>query len=257
MVEKIKKENVKKTAVKKKATKVSSLNKKNVVVKEEVNVIENPFTVDMFFTFYFKGWMDSFKLKGRTSRFELWIFMLVNALIMAFIQLKCCYMFSDKYLVDANALGLSINQIEYRIFWAEVAFYLSFFIPLVPIASMMIRRMHDIGKLAWNGYLEPVVKGFVVLSLLSYVDNMIDDIDYSGITLTLNVCYVTILYSIGYYSLKFLFSVMFYDGDKNDNEYGKAQYKEDCYLVYALKFSVFYFLFIGTMILFYIGLYSL
>ena len=263
MVDGVKKTTGKKQVVRKKTTQVKTSKQKNSIKEVDVKIDAQPqvkdavFSADMFFTYYVKGWKDCFKLKGRTSRFELWVFMLVNSLIMALIQLKCCYIFSDKFLVDANASGLNIEQIDDRIFWAEVAFYSSFFIPLMPIASMMIRRMHDIGKLAWNGYLEPVAKGFVVLSLLSYVDGLLIDVEYYNVQLIMNVFYVTILYSVGYYSLKFLFTTMFYDGDKNDNQYGIAQFKNEFYKTYALKFSVFYFLFTGTMLLFYIALYLL
>ena len=258
MVTKTKKE----TSTKAKAT---SVKKKSVAKKVEPkveNVVEvaknnDVFTADMFFTCYFKGWKECLNFKGRTSRFELCIFLLINALIMSLIQIECCYIFSDKFLLEANLRGLSLEQIDSRIFWAEVAFYSSFFLPLLPIVSMMIRRMHDIGKLAWQGYLEPITKGIVVLSVLSYINTLLADVEYFNIMLIMDVFYVTILYSVAYYSLKFIFTTMFYNGDNEANEFGEPAFKSDYYKTYALKFIIFYYLFVATMIFFYIGLYIL
>ena len=221
--------------------------------KEEPKEIISPLII---IKLWLDGWKKTFKLRGRTSRFELWIFILVNSILSIGLQLKCSYVLSSRFLRDAKIKGYSLETIDNYVTFAEIAFYLVLLIPLFPLGSMLIRRMHDIGKLAWKNYLEPAFMGMVVLWALFlgilYINNWEEA--YSWVILAMGVCFTTTLYAVGYYILKFLIPTLFYQGDKETNAYGKSQYNTDEHENIALKFSCIYFLFIGTIGLLYLAI---
>ena len=209
----------------------------------------------MFFKIFYDGWKRSFDLKGRTSRVELWAFLIVNAVISTIIQLRCNYILSPRFLIDANILGYSIEKIDTYVTWAEWLFWGSMLLPLIPIFSMLIRRMHDLGRLAWHGYLEQVFMGAVVLWLLIVG---IEELKYTSLEYTMlamGVCVVTILYSVLYYGFKFLIVTLFYKGNENKNRFGEAKFKSQYDDEFALKLSVFYILFILTIGMLYLGMW--
>ena len=90
---------------------------------------------------WFDGWKKAFILQGRSSRFELWTFILVNSVLAVIAQLRASYIMSDRFLTEAYARGYSIEQIENNIIIAEIVFAVATFLPLIPTFSMLIRRM--------------------------------------------------------------------------------------------------------------------
>ena len=246
MVDNLKKELKKKVSPKRKTIKKETINSVEEVKNEKdlSNKVEIKFfTPDMFFKIFYEGWKKSFDLKGRTSRVELWAFMIVNVVISSIIQLRCNYVLSSRFLVDANILGYSIEKIDTYVVWAESIF------------SMLVRRMHDLGRLAWHGYLEQVFMGVVVLLLLIVG---IDELKYTSLEYTMlamGVCFVTILYSVFYYGLKFLIVTLFYKGNENKNRFGEAKFKSQYDDEFALRLSVFYILFILTIGMLYLGMW--
>ncbi|MCM1323883.1 MAG: DUF805 domain-containing protein [Acetobacter sp.] len=195
---------------------------------------------------WFNGWKQTFNLKGRSSRFELWAFLLLNSILMVIIQLKCSYTMSDRFLRSAHSAGYSLSQIENRIIIAEIIFYLSIFIPLFPTVSLLVRRMHDLGKLAWANYFEPMFMSIVAMSLLFFTLLELEKTNYDSIALLLSICFITTFYGAGFYGLKTLITTMFYRGDTKDNEFGTAHYNDDEHETQALNLSCLYFLFILT-----------
>lgn len=244
----------KKPVAKKTATKTP---KKAAPVKEKAavataeNEIISPFII---LKLWFEGWKNTFKLHGRSSRFELWIFMLINSILTIGIQLKCSYYMSSRFLRVANAEGMSIETIENYIVFAETIFYLVIILPLFPLGSLLIRRMHDLGHLAWHNYLEPMFMGMVVLWVLFLSLTYIADTNYVYTALLLNLCFVVNLYAIGFYGLKFLIMTFFYRGDLVKNRYGEPQYNTDEHEEWALNLSCLYFLFIFTISLLYLAI---
>ncbi len=203
---------------------------------------------------WFDGWKQTFNLKGRSSRFELWAFLLLNSILMVIIQLKCSYTMSDRFLRAANQAGYSLTQIENRIIIAEIVFYLTIFVPLFPIVSLVIRRMHDLGKLAWANYFEPVFMSVVAMSLLFLTLLELQKTDYEYIAILLSVCFITTLYGAGFYALKTLITAMFYRGETTANAYGAARYNDDEHETHALNLSCLYFLFILTIGILYLAI---
>jgi len=196
---------------------------------------------------WLEGWKKTFTLQGRSSRFELWIFMLVNSILTIGIQLKCSYILSARFLRNATAEGYSLDTIETYINIAQIAFYAVLLIPLISVFSLLIRRMHDIGKAAWKYYLEPLCYGLMTAAGLLIFINALDEIGgYDNSLILLSACFCITLYSIGYYTLKFLITTAFYRGDIADNKFGKTQYNDDEHERLALKFSCFYLLFVSS-----------
>ncbi|MBS5833721.1 MAG: DUF805 domain-containing protein [Acetobacter sp.] len=200
------------------------------------------------------GWKKTFTLRGRSSRFELWTFLLVNSVLTVIIQLKCSYILSPRFLRAANDMGYSLPKIENYILAAETLFYLVILLPLFPVGSLLIRRMHDLNRLAWRNYLEPVFMGVVVLSMINLTVASLANTDFAYTIMLLSICFVTILYGVGFYGLKFLIMTLFYRGDAEKNNYGPARYNDDEHEERALNLSCWYFLFMGTVGLLYLAL---
>jgi len=201
-----------------------------------------------FLKVWLDGWKKTFVLRGRSSRFELWCFLFLNSIISVTIGLKCCYIMSSRFLISAAERGFDIETIDSYIFWAEIIFYLALVIPLFPLGSLLIRRMHDIGKLAWQDCLEPAFMGMVVVWVLFLTLCYLDETDYVYTSLLLATCFVTTLYATAYYILRFLIMTMFYVGNEGQNRYGASKFNTPECEDKALTLSAFYFLFIATVL---------
>ncbi len=228
-------------------------------IKKKADVVDNKndekITPDLFFRIFYDGWKNSFNLKGRSSRLEIWCFLLVNAVLSVIIQLKCSYFLSSKFLIDANVLGYGIEKIDTYVTMAQIFYWGSVLLPLIPIFSMLVRRMHDLGKLAWYGYLEQVFMGVVVMSILMIAIDELMNVNFELLALFLSGCFVTFLYSVLYYSLKFFVVTLFYKGGDVKNEFGEARYVGKIYDEFALKVSIFYMLYIMTVGMLYLGVW--
>jgi len=239
---------VKKKPVRQKANpKNVSKTKKTSV--EAVKNLANPKEEIKALTFlkvWWDGWKKTLVLRGRSSRFELWCFLFLNSIISVTIELKCCYIMSSRFLISAVERGFDIETIDSYIFWAEIVFYLVLVIQLFPLGSLLIRRMHDLGKVAWQDCLEPAFMGMVVVWVLFLTLCYLSETDYVYTSLLLATCFVTTLYATAYYILRFLIMTMFYVGDEGKNRYGTSKYNTPEYEDAALTLSAFYFLFIAT-----------
>jgi uncharacterized membrane protein YhaH (DUF805 family) len=199
------------------------------------------------------GWKKTFSLQGRSSRFELWTFILLNSILAIIAQLRASYIMSARFITDAHAKGYSINQIENNIIIAEVVFTIATVLPLIPTFSMLIRRMHDLGEIAWKKYLEPIFMAFTTIGILGYAQLSINSETLAYLSMIISVCIITLLYSAMFYSTKFLVKTLFYTGDSKKNEYGKAMYKEAMYEEHALNFICLYILFALTIGILYLA----
>ncbi len=235
----------KKTPVKTADVEVTSVRKPEKISKKTPQP-KPQFQITELFKVWFEGWKNTFNLKGRSSRFELWTFLLFNAVLAAIVQLKCSYYMSERFLRAAADAALDLDTIERYIANAEIIFYLSFLIPFIPFCTMLIRRMHDLNKLAWKNYMEPIFMGCVVISMLFIALTELENTDYAYTALLLSVCFVTILYSVGFYGLKVLIMTMFYRGNTNANEFGAARYNDDTHEEHALNLSCIWALFVLT-----------
>ncbi len=200
------------------------------------------------------GWKKTLVLRGRSSRFELWCWLLPNTILCTIIQLFCAYILSPRFLRTANQLGYTIELIESFITTAQIIFYLVMIVSLFPLGSLLIRRMHDLNRLAWKNYLEPVFTGAVVFSALNFAIILLSNTAYAYTILLLGICMVAIFYGICFHMSKFLIMVLFYRGNIGHNLYGSPKYKSDEYEEPALNLSCIYFLFITTIGALYLAL---
>lgn len=202
---------------------------------------------------WFEGWKKTFTLEGRSSRFELWTFILLNSILAIIAQLRCSYIMSERFIKDAYAQGYSIERIESNISIAEIVFAIATLLPLIPTFSMLIRRMHDLGELAWKKYLEPVAMASATIGVLGYALFSIPDEDHAYLSMILSVFIITLFYAALFYGVKFMIKTLFYTGDNKKNEYGKAQYKDVIHEEQALNFICLYALFALTIGLLYLA----
>ena len=252
---------VKKTATSAKKTAVKA--DVAATAKKSVKPTKNKETITpkMIFDIWLSGWKNMFKLQGRSSRLELWVFLLINSVLTSLIHLGCYYIASPNYLRSAYANGYGIEDIEMHIASANIVFYLVMIITVVPLISLLIRRLHDVGHLAWKKYLEPASMSMVSMWIMFLASLYIEEMRYNeGITellaiiaLALYTCFIISLYATGYYCLKFLITTLFYTGMEEANPYGKAVvYNTPYYENIALSLSCIYLLFISTTSLLYL-----
>lgn len=208
----------------------------------------------ILWNFWLDGWKKTFTLRGRTSRFELWGWLLPNTVLCVLIQLLCTYILSPHFLRNANQHGFTIKEIEHYIAAAQTIFYFVMVVSLFPLGALLIRRMHDLNRLAWKDYLEPVFTGVVVLSALNFAIALLSNTIYAYTTMLLGICTITIFYGVCYHLLKFLVMTLFYRGNLRHNLYGAPKYKGDEYEEPALNLSCIYFLLIATVGLFWLAL---
>ena len=258
---------VKSTSVKKTkpATAKTAVSKTEVSVAAKKSIkptkIKETITAKTILDIWLNGWKKMFKLKGRSSRFELWVFTFINSILTFFIHLVCRYIASSNYLRSAYAKGYNIEEITNHITIANILFHLVTIIAILPLIGLLIRRMHDVGHLAWKKYLEPASMSMVSMWIMLLASLYIEDMQYNeGITeflaiiaLALYTCFIISLYATGFYGLKFLITTLFYTGTEDTNTYGKAPiYNTTYYENIALNISCIYLLFISTTSLLYL-----
>ena len=257
-----------KSSVKKPARSVKKSNNTKMVVSKSVKTAAKPLkeapkkaseaetaegimSALVMIKLWFEGWKKTFVLRGRTSRFELWNFLFFNSILAVIVQLKCSYFLSERFLRDAAGAGYSLVDIDKYISYAEIGFYLVVLLPLFPLGSILIRRMHDVGRLAWDNYLKPVFMSMVLLSVLLYTLELLLDTDYANTVILLQVCFMTTVYGMFFYAIKFLIMTLFYEGDKGRNAYGESKYGSAAHEEWALNLCCLWALFIFTVMLLY------
>lgn len=243
--------NAKPTAVKKTKAVAKSVKEAPKKAASNVSVKEEVMSPLVMIKLWFEGWKKTFVLRGRSSRFELWNFLLLNSVLAVIVQMRCSYILSERFLRDAAGAGYDVTTIEKYINYASIGFYLVVLLPLFPLGSMLIRRMHDLGKIAWDNYLKPVFMSMVLLSVLLYTLDLLIETDYMNTIVLLQVCFVTTLYGMLYYALKFLIMTLFYEGNKGHNSYGNSAYDTELHEEWALKLCCFWILFVMTIMLLY------
>lgn len=244
---------------KKAAPKSSAVKTTKAAVKESPKNIQHKAPVSheimsplVMIKLWFEGWKKTFVLRGRTSRFELWNFLFLNSILAVIVQLKCSYILSERFLREATNQGYGLDRIDSYVRFAEIGFYAVVLLQLFPLGSMLIRRMHDIGRLAWKKCLEPVFWSMFVVSFLLLTIEELMNTDYVNTIILLQVCFVTTLYGLFFYGLKFLIMTLFYPGDKTINAYGEGQYNTPQHEEYALNLCCLWGLFVMTILLLYL-----
>ncbi|WP_333849097.1 DUF805 domain-containing protein [Leclercia sp.] len=95
---------------------------------------------------YFDGWKKMFVYRGRATRKEFWLFIIMNILIVLFIAVLSYFLLVVSVADHTSRGGMMLVWAWYV--WLPLS-ALAPVIFLVPIVSLGIRRMHDAGKSGW------------------------------------------------------------------------------------------------------------
>lgn len=257
---------VKNTSVKKPLKAETKVAAQEAKEKKQIKSTKNTqsITPKVILDTWVSGWKKIFKLDGRSSRFELWVFLLINSILTSIIHIGCNYITSSNYLRTAYANGYSIEEIETHIIVSNTMFYAVMIIAIIPLLSMLIRRIHDVGFLAWKNYLEHTSMSMVTMLMLFLAAIYMEEMEYGInsflilVAIFVYVFFILSVYATGYHSLKFLITTLFYEGNEEQNKYGKAPaFNTPYYENIALNLSCIYLLFISTMFLLHMTLFLL
>lgn len=113
---------------------------------------------------YISGWRNTFNYRGCASRKDFWIFILVNLMIL------------NLYSAITGMLTLTGSGIVDVLLFLSMGFSLQLLficILIIPVMSLGVRRMHDIGRSGWwfsslllsNIFIIPVFLGVLVNSI--------------------------------------------------------------------------------------------
>lgn len=95
---------------------------------------------------YQEGWRKTFVYKGKASRQDFWSFILINAIVVLIIA-------AGGYFILVDVLADRTSRGGMALVWGYFVYLpLCGIVPLIlflPILSLGIRRMHDIGKSGW------------------------------------------------------------------------------------------------------------
>lgn len=116
---------------------------------------------------YIGGWRNTFNYRGYATRKEFWVFILVNL------------MFLNFYSAITGMLTLTGSSIVDVLLFLSMGFSLQLLfisILIIPVMSLGVRRMHDIGRSGWwfssllisNIFIIPVFLGVLVNSIANH-----------------------------------------------------------------------------------------
>lgn len=121
----------------------------------------------IIFRCYISGWRNTFNYRGYATRKEFWVFILVNL------------MFLNFYSALTGILTLTGSGIVDVLLFLSMGFSLQLLfisILIIPVMSLGVRRMHDIGRSGWwfsslllsNIFIIPAFLGALVSSIANH-----------------------------------------------------------------------------------------
>lgn len=176
-----------------------------------------------------------FNYKGRTSRYEFWSFMLIN-LFFALI-----FGYGASLLLSAYT-SLTIGSLYLLVFLIVV---------ILTALSLSVRRIHDTGYSAWNGFYRQLTFSFVALLATVFLTGFVYDTIIHNpseeeswwLNASATGCLLLLtafLLIISYYSTKIGIAVAYFESETSDNEYGKVSYNEKCHKMLTLRYAALF-----------------
>ena len=190
--------------------------------------VKSAFTSGIFAA-WARAYKNIFNYKGRTSRYEFWSFALINALVLSLLSLM--------FISSGFALTVFLSLVE----------AVSFFVLL----ALVVRRIHDTGNSAWNGYFRQWTLSLIFMLFLAWCGDKFvpasDAISNSSMWIYMaNFLYklaiAVFLLTFYYYFIKIVIVALFYEEDNIDNKYGKVAYNDACYKAMGLRYAIIMFL---------------
>lgn len=108
---------------------------------------------------YWRTWKKAFVYQGEATRSEFWSFILINLCLVAFIALVSYFVV---VVIPADRTSRGGLMFAWNILFFIPLRKYSALILILPLVSLGIRRMHDIGKNGWWFGL-PVLFGLVII----------------------------------------------------------------------------------------------
>lgn len=223
-------------AVKNSAQKAAAV-RKLAEMKEDLSVQPKCccklFTKDGAWAAWANAFKNIFNYKGRVSRYEFWSFMLINF----FFTIIIGY---GGFVALTGFVSPLVSLLYLFLFLVTV---------ILTALSLSVRRIHDTGHSAWNGFYRQLffaILGFIASVVLagcvyagfaegSMRPNLM--ITSAAICLLLIVSFMLIA---SYYSTKIAILTSYYESEAKDNEYGKLSYGDDCYKVLSLRYAAIF-----------------
>ena len=140
-------------------------------------------------TSYLEGWKKTFSYKGKATRQDFWSFILINTIVILIIA-------AGSYLILVEVMADHTSSGGMALVWTYFVYLpLCGFAPLIlflPILSLGIRRMHDIGRSGWwfgGALLIELVGWPVIISVVYYL--MVKFLSEEMSLLLLNIINIT------------------------------------------------------------------
>ena len=116
---------------------------------------------------YLDSWKRAFDFSGRSRRREFWIPLIINILI--YCIMLCLLSATEAFSTRSSSSG----DIIFKIFWVYYLLY------IIPLLSLIIRRLHDMGKSGWWYFISliPLV-GTILLIIYLSTDSVSYDNEY-------------------------------------------------------------------------------
>lgn len=186
-----------------------------------------------------RAYKNMFNFKGRTSRYEFWGFNLVNFLF-ACVLVSALLFAIEKFSQTSLYMG------------SLATLFLFILISIIAYLSLNVRRLHDTGNTAWNGFFRPIV--FSILCIMASVVLVFYCINQSGNNLQSESIFAVVALSLFtfisflcllFYSTKTMIYSCFFEEDV-DNEFGEANYTEKLFVHKAFQYAVWYYVLIAV-----------
>lgn len=182
-----------------------------------------------------RAYKNIFNFKGRTSRYELWSFMLINFFMFILACAILGWFLQTTVPSMATLVGLGIFLV------VEAFVYL----------TLSVRRLHDGGYSAWKGFFRPlIIAGILTAGIYAGSTYVIPSeqvlmesskMFLAGIFAYCVLFFVALLVYV-YHTVKIFIVSFFYEGDKETNAYGKAYFNDAYYKAKGLRYTALFYM---------------
>ncbi len=176
------------------------------------------------FRAFIDGYKNIFKYNARTSRYEYWAFLLLNAIF----GYLCSFVIALSSAFISPAFAITFTVIFNLV---QILVYL----------SLVVRRIHDIGEKAWKDFYAPLTYSAVAILFLAFGVNYLSQVvptNSIGLILIVLLLLVALLINV-YYLVKIFVVASFIEEEKKENIYGLQKAYD---LNKTIRFMCLYFI---------------
>ena len=118
---------------------------------------------------YFRAYKKYFKIKGRSTKSEFWLFYLINSIFMILLYFAFDYLIRNDILKIKTKYALLYKDFRFEFYMIPAIILLAFLVlTFIPSFTVFIRRLHDSERTGWFILLlfVPVIGWLWIISLL-------------------------------------------------------------------------------------------